>query len=1381
MEKQNERLKSEASICTSQLKKHLDSKENGLCSEGEREKLQNIIESQKSHLSQLTVKSTNLEIENKSLKSEKLELNNKYKTSEASLKDLKNKHKNPTQNELYDWKAEVTKLRKENTILKQSRESTINNLADKKNKDIMKKLADMTSHQSRMESKMKEILETVKISPGVPNIDNSTRPAKPVMSRNKSESKESPRKSLRKTPIKRKPTAAQSAFDSNSDSDLDSLQCTNKTFKKPRRKSSSGHAIKQKKQHKPCGPQQPNESNAINTGNLSNSGSSSDNDIDLVGQLENSFKVISPANKESIDDTILCDPLPQTSEQFDIFNGSPRIFPQMPIKDPFALNNTTSNPLSQKLLSVKSIFDIMISSDIVSPLICESKDILTAKSETFIIEPCNNNSHFQGTTSTIPLLPLHEKECLGPDDASTTHIVKSPEIMAKSLQILPEPRPELLTSSPMPPSFQTITIKNEKYKTKSEASAPVLTIGPVTHHQRMAPPIVSTLSDVFSSTPIDKSISINGEHVKVDKDIVITTVQDKDGGSWRSDSFSEKELSDTINISTLNPKLPFSRQEESNDVKPIVNLDNNLITSNPILNSDRHDKCLNKTNDVYQASEDSSTPILPTTHIDEAKPINVKPLIDIPASSGEMVGIDLNELSESGKSQETNAFSADTGPDKTANVIYSDESMFCAFEMDIGGQSSQSSQSEGETQSDSTIETDETFSTKYFKRMARVNKMLTIDGVFEKSEISFVVPEQRRTRTSTSQNDLLSPSSKSENTKDQLKLRRSSRKSSQSHSDNSCGDAATSQIFKKPTEVVATVLSSRHSSSQIVVDDNLEALANKSGHDESNYLQVDSQKIESKNNEKNVVVDENSGKNKNENMPSQHFPPENIIQAIQNDIPSRNANDDKEHPILDSELSMSLMIIDNSPVMKLCPEPNDTIESDVNSCDAHVDVNINKIDLSLCPEPNEVPENAAKACIALPVGNWFTSRDLDLDLTPITKKSVNNCGASAVLLESEITNDMSPGKQTKSRKRKKTTAPKISSGQIFDLFIPAESLSRLICPVDHIENSLSIVCSDHDIDSPLDMDSGAPSCASSTSDNIPEPIASVDLHTLNLIKKPSIPATSSVDDEPLVCSSYEDYSHITSPKKITRHFINLFRKNLCTNCPNIPFLCETMIFNHKNKCLQNPEGKLAMVIKNEISIINSCKDTHKPPVDVLVEFFFSLLCQLENSDYSYFNSGELKKKLLKALFWNVISMKKAFCEPLSSLLTFAIKMSLKCHDLSHLRSYVIKTILSVNKFQFCTNLFQTSLNNYSIFLLIGAEQLCYKKGGSLANINHVYLAGLEFYLRFSQIKCTSVEQLSYIHQFAVENHLINAAIDAVTATSEDHETQKNFNSEVRLL
>ena len=1618
MEKQNGRLKSEAQICSAQLKKHLDSQEKENSSNytnDERETLLNTIESQKNLITQLSNKCTSFESEIKSLKAEKIIFDRKCRKAEGKLTECKNKQKSPSEEVVAGLKVENGKLKRENTSLKCRSESAINNLADKKNKDIMKKLADMTNHQSRMESKMKEILDTVKTSPGVASESLCVRKTNAIARKISGSSDGLPQKRIGRPPAKRK-QSIQIAHKSDSDSDLESIRPPVNNFKRPVR-ISTGDATVPKKRAIPVGYKASKKPCPINA-HLSNSGSSSDNDIDLVGQLENSFK--SPVKNNTLDESVLvCDPLPMTSNQFNIFNNASQSMPPRQSIEYSLSLNVPSKSTRQPPPRVQSIFDLMTISGNLSPLqetlvssakfatfvnensfqnsipgtpvtVSSSAHKLPVKEVPLLSEPSLNHSQlatkssgispkdeiitaivdenfFQNSIpktpvtagSSAPKLPVKEVPLpnepslnhsqlatkfsgISPKDEIITAIVdenffqnsipKTPVTAGSSARKLPvkgvplpnepslkhsqhatkssgiSPKDEITTAIVDENSFQNYipktpitagfsshklpvkavhlpnepSLNNSKHATKSSGISPKDAIIPKTPSKSpvdiqsspkpLKDEIITAIVDEYSfqnsipKTPVTagsvvpklpvKEVPLpnepslnNSKHTTKSfgispKDAIIPKTPAKSPVNIQSSPETptfqpiyiknEKRKTKLETRATVLTVGPVSRQEPQRAAHAIVSTLGEMLCPSPtkkFVSMNVKDVEIKNIVEVTNLptlnskSENLQIPILNNTFVMDTaaefllsknqESIDVKPFIETPPSSGDIVENMEPYLPENGV--KTSSDIVEEPKNEISSVILSEESMLCAFEMDVQGQSSQS---EGETQSDSTIEADWAVRSKHAKKLARMNKLLTIDSIFEKSDISFAVPKRHRTRTSTSQKDLADPSDKTllnspthitEDIDNVPRLRRSSRKSSQSQSDASCSESPTTKNSKARKTAKSESVCLRNSN-------NCPGNSNKA---EINHIlseesgAVINEEVVALVNEVAVVNEKMIGNDKNSTMPyieigydknmlSNHVTmPENDVLSTSTDdhatIECKSCDSVQENSGTKQESSLmidDLVIFDDKPdneaaraaeiIVNGSVYENGLVNEDILLPEINVDENgLTKILYSDRPRIQIATEVSTKVYIAPPTSNWFTAKELDLDLTPISKKP--KCAASAVSCPSVDDNDISgsiiisSAKQSGSRKRKKNTAPKASKetlNHIFELFMPVKRLSKLVVPV---ENNLSIAVSDNEMEYLVEIDSGgSPSCASSVTDKTRQPIASVDLDTLHLIQKPAIPPTTSVDDEPLNCTYYEDYSHITQPHKISNHFINLFRKNLCTSAPNVRFLVETILLNHRNKCLQNIEGKLVMVIKNEIAIRNSSKDGPKPPVDVLVEFFFDLFNKLENSDYDFFKSGALKRMVLKAYFAQMTSMKRGvFSEPLISMLTFAIQMSLKCQDLSYLRSYVINVIMNFG-YQFVVKMFTNCLNNYNILFLIGKEQLSPIKGSSSSSpdVKYLYLAGLEFYLRFSQIKVTPVEQLSYIHQFAVEHHLINCALDALSTSAEQAEDYQSLNSQV---
>ena len=483
---------------------------------------------------------------------------------------------------------------------------------------------------------------------------------------------------------------------------------------------------------------------------------------------------------------------------------------------------------------------------------------------------------------------------------------------------------------------------------------------------------------------------------------------------------------------------------------------------------------------------------------------------------------------------------------------------------------------------------------------------------------------------------------------------------------------------------------------------------------------------------------------------------------------SRTVQPFKEAPIPDpSDISdEDLMIADTAVISQVVEDVDITVEEEEISPLAAPAVQVEKSDE--VPKPMTEKENTVKVVVA-PSSEWFTAKSQDF--TSVEKLPPFNAAAAV----SDQSDSELPSKEltTESRKRKKTKAPDhyISLAQIFDIFIPKPAITLLGFTKDNDDLVMDT----------SDCESQVPSPAAFSSTQ--KPIESVDLNLLSNLrtraKKGAEPALP-VDDEPLYHQTYEDYTHLV-PHGTTQHLVGMFRRNLCTSAPDVPYIVETIVYNHKKKALQNIDEKLIRVIRNEISIRDtSPANVEIPPIDVLVEFFYDLFSQLVNSEYSYFDASNWMQDVLKKLFYQVSILKKNITQSLISLLSFSVKLSLKCKDLKYLRAYIIKTISDMNYTYVC-NLLTKCFTSYSIFLLIGEQHLCFSKDkNSIKDLNCLYLTGLEFYLRYTQLKFPPVEQLSYIHQFAVENHLIGAALDAVVIKEElgPGTDYKNHNQQV---
>jgi len=123
---------------------------------------------------------------------------------------------------------------------------------------------------------------------------------------------------------------------------------------------------------------------------------------------------------------------------------------------------------------------------------------------------------------------------------------------------------------------------------------------------------------------------------------------------------------------------------------------------------------------------------------------------------------------------------------------------------------------------------------------------------------------------------------------------------------------------------------------------------------------------------------------------------------------------------------------------------------------------------------------------------------------------------------------------------------------------------------------------------------------------------------------------------------------------------------------------------------------------------------------------------------------------------------------------FGVEFSVQSGELEQLRSFITSLILRKDSttYRQLQLVMTECMSNYPPYVLIGREQLGYDESDKLMVFpaEMLYLAGLEFYLRFTLYReYSGVDKLRYVHQFAVEGHLMGLALDAVQ--SEEHNQQ----------
>ena len=300
------------------------------------------------------------------------------------------------------------------------------------------------------------------------------------------------------------------------------------------------------------------------------------------------------------------------------------------------------------------------------------------------------------------------------------------------------------------------------------------------------------------------------------------------------------------------------------------------------------------------------------------------------------------------------------------------------------------------------------------------------------------------------------------------------------------------------------------------------------------------------------------------------------------------------------------------------------------------------------------------------------------------------------------------------RKRKKLKVPKYDMDAIFDLFVPYPTLSELRDDV-----------------------------------------------------TPTLPPSNLLD---LTAKSYR-----TDKQLVTKAIIDCFRQQFAADNPDIDFLVNTFHYNFKRGTLEHPEDKLARVIKNELFLRNSLREEERPPIALFVNFFMIFLQKLNvtNQDSSL-NVAKLRMDFLNRIFNNLSTSKVQNNLLFISLMDFATQLSIASKIHEPLQYFLMHMILMHTQHRqiLIYKIVREVLNNVDPCDIIEKEQL--SAVGS--NITKIHVAGLEFCLRYFMKDYKGKEKLTYVHQFAIEDHLLDSAFKILVTNDQS----KNSNNQVGI-
>ena len=258
--------------------------------------------------------------------------------------------------------------------------------------------------------------------------------------------------------------------------------------------------------------------------------------------------------------------------------------------------------------------------------------------------------------------------------------------------------------------------------------------------------------------------------------------------------------------------------------------------------------------------------------------------------------------------------------------------------------------------------------------------------------------------------------------------------------------------------------------------------------------------------------------------------------------------------------------------------------------------------------------------------------------------------------------------------------------------------------------------------------------------------------------------------EPVDKGDYTDYSMMRNHQGKTFNSLKKLFKTRITDRPNDPdyeYMSKTFINNRTY--LGSPIAIIInRLIKDQLIAPQQVEDQ-----STAVQSFLTLCHTMAQSN----GLGDINiYREVMNNFFGVLKVSKPDKKSTKFLNTvkFVVEFSVQSGELEQLRSFIISLILKKDPttYRQLQLVMSECLSNYSPFVLIGTEQLGYNEADKLILFpaQRLYLAGLEFYLRFTLYReFSGVDKLRYVHQFAVEGHLMGLALNALE--SEQHNQQ----------